>query len=101
MSKKEPFQWDVERSMGFVYPEEDARKCVEVKRAKKDGKDYIVLTEWRFFKKKTEDDSIVEDWNPIKGLSIPAHNWDELNDLVQEDFANDPAADPNEEDDEA
>lgn len=81
-----PF-WDYEQQLGFVYPEEGARKCMEIKRAKKAGKDYVVLTELRYYKNKETD---IEDWNRIKGIAIPVQNWEQLNELVLENLAADP-----------
>lgn len=81
-----PF-WDYEQQLGFVYPEEGARKCTEIKRAKKAGKDYLVLTEWRFYKKKDQEE---ESWMPIKGLTVPAQCWEQLNELALENLAADP-----------
>lgn len=101
-TEKPVFTWDEERSLGFAYPEEGARKCIEAKRAKKDGKDYIVLTEWRFFARKNEDGTPGEEqWNPIKGFTIPAHNFPSLAEFVDSDLADDPATEQEpEEDDE-
>lgn len=100
---KEPFAWDYEDHLGFVYPEEDARKCMEVKRAKKGTNDYIVLTEWRYFAPKDKDtrEKLEEQWNPIKGMTIPAHMWGEINILAADNLEADPPTDPTDDEEEA
>ncbi|MMZ46546.1 hypothetical protein D1872_81640 [compost metagenome] len=73
---KKEFKWDYEEHIGFVPVNE--RNQREVKRTTKNGKDYILLVEWKYFLKDG-----VEDWNAVKGFTIPAEIWDQVNDLAQ------------------
>jgi hypothetical protein len=93
-TKKAPFEWDYEHHLGFH--EVHSHEQREVKRCKKDGKDYIVITQWKWFGKKGEE----AEWHPVKGMTIPAILWEGINEQVQANLEVDPPTSLMEQDEE-
>lgn len=90
-AKKKPFEWDTEEHLGFV--EVTDRMQYGITRVTLRGKEYINITEWKYFTKDNEDQ-----WNAVKGRTILTHLWDDINNIVQESFEEDPPQEPNTDD---
>lgn len=76
-NRKADFSWDVEEHYGFV-PCTDRRQ-IGVSYVEKGEYSYILLKDFKFYKKDGE-----EDWNVVKGFTIPLHAWKGINAHVQE-----------------
>lgn len=82
-NNKKDFEWDTEDSYGFVECTE--RRQIGVSHVTKGDYQYILLKDFKYYKKKPEDGGeAVEDWNVVKGFTIPLHAWKGIEEHVQE-----------------
>jgi len=85
---RKSFEWDAVESLGFV--EVTSHKQIEVLRVWKDGKEYVLLTELKYFR---------DQWNPVKGMTMTPSAFIAINNLLLDSFEENPPQEEEEDED--